>query len=385
MFVRKEKKAAREAAKAEAKAAADALLRSAEEADVRKKAAAAAAAQKIAEEEEASFFLSKLDSGIGDDDGGLLGDDDDLMGGNGEAAKAAVVVVEQDLGGGKSKTHLVPLPKKGKAEEEEEDHNNEGKTEKGQAEATATDRSIAVQKKRRPPIRHEAHIGEASDGQLWPRAEEATATDEPQKTSPSPQQGEPRSPAQPPPPILAQQLQLPQSPDAPPPQEPTPAPREGRVQRSAVEQRGVVTRSLGDEEPPEFVLEKADEHINEVSKGLFIGDITAAIDGRRLSAAGVTHVVDLANTLQDRPEQRNVSYVIPRESGDWQAECPSVEAKLVVKVDDVAEAPLDDHFDAINAFVQTAIDEGGVVFVHCFRGKSRSATAVVQFLMQVGR
>jgi len=138
------------------------------------------------------------------------------------------------------------------------------------------------------------------------------------------------------------------------------------------------------EEP--FVLDKADEHINEVSKGrLFIGDITAAVDGKRLSAAGVTHVVDLANTIcgQNRPE-RNVNYVIPRESGDWQDTCPSVVAKLVVKVDDVDEAPLDDHFDAINTFVQTAIAEGGVAFVHCFRGKSRSATSVIQFLMQVG-
>ena len=155
------------------------------------------------------------------------------------------------------------------------------------------------------------------------------------------------------------------------------------VQTSGEPQQGeMAAPSTG--EGPSFVLGKADEHINEVSKGLFIGDITAAVDGEILRAAGVTHVVDLANTLQDRPD-RNVSYVVPRERGDWQAECPSVLAKLVVKVDDVDEAPLDDHFDAINAFIQAALAEGGTAFVHCFRGKSRSATAVVQFLMQVSR
>jgi hypothetical protein len=138
-----------------------------------------------------------------------------------------------------------------------------------------------------------------------------------------------------------------------------------------------------DAEP--FVLDKADEHINEVVPGLFIGDITAAVDGKRLSAAGVTHVVDLANTIcgQNRPE-RNVNYVVPKESGDWADTCPSVLSKLVVKVDDVDEAPLDEHFDAINDFIRSAVAEGGVAFVHCFRGKSRSATSVIQYLMQVG-
>ena len=137
----------------------------------------------------------------------------------------------------------------------------------------------------------------------------------------------------------------------------------------------------------DFTLEKDDEHINEVCKGrLFIGDITAAVDGKRLSAAGVTHVVDLANTIcgQNRPE-RNVNYVIPRDNGDWADSCPNVTAKLVVKVDDVDEAPLGEHFDAINDFIRNAIAAGGVVFVHCFRGKSRSATSVIQYLMQVRR
>ena len=137
----------------------------------------------------------------------------------------------------------------------------------------------------------------------------------------------------------------------------------------------------------DFTLEKDDEHINEVCKGrLFIGDITAAVDGKRLSAAGVTHVVDLANTIcgQNRQE-RNVNYVIPRDNGDWADSCPNVTAKLVVKVDDVDEAPLGEHFDAINDFIRNAIAAGGVVFVHCFRGKSRSATSVIQYLMQVRR
>ena len=195
------------------------------------------------------------------------------------------------------------------------------------------------------------------------------------------------------------------------------------------------------------------DHIACVAPGLFIGDIEAAVSAEMLTAAGITHIVDLSNSFVDdcQPRDalgilaRNVSYEVPRVVGEWRASCPMVEAKLVVRVDDVDGAPLNDHFAAITAFcakalahrrnapagdisaggaggagvavvsaaevsVREALDDeaeawerkvpaasseeasalsgsggggvsGGAVLVHCFRGKSRSACAVVQYLM----
>jgi len=99
----------------------------------------------------------------------------------------------------------------------------------------------------------------------------------------------------------------------------------------------------------------------------------------------VTHVVDLANTVDmtERGKERNVHYEITREEGDWGGSCPSIGSKLVVRVDDTDASPLDQHFDAMNEYMSKAMEDGGVVLVHCFRGKSRSATAVIQYLMQV--
>jgi hypothetical protein len=113
-----------------------------------------------------------------------------------------------------------------------------------------------------------------------------------------------------------------------------------------------------------------------------------------LAAAGVMHIVDLSNSFVDDHHPRdpstglllkNAHYRVERSAGEWRDSCPMVEAKLVVRVDDVDGAPLADHFDAINAFIVAALESSpGSVLIHCFRGKSRSATACVQHLMQCG-
>ena len=46
------------------------------------------------------------------------------------------------------------------------------------------------------------------------------------------------------------------------------------------------------------------------------------------------------------------------------------------------QAPLADHFAAVNEFCARARAGGGAALVHCFRGKSRSAACVVQLLMR---
>ena len=40
------------------------------------------------------------------------------------------------------------------------------------------------------------------------------------------------------------------------------------------------------------------------------------------------------------------------------------------------------HFHSSNAFIEDGLSKDGAVLVHCYRGRSRSATVIVAYLMQ---
>ena len=95
---------------------------------------------------------------------------------------------------------------------------------------------------------------------------------------------------------------------------------------------------------------------------LFLGPAAVPLqEPERLSAAGVTHVLNL--TMSER-------------CNDEQFCCKQV------KVEDDASQGLRCHFDECFAFIDGALSGGGVVYVHCVAGVSRSATIVVAYLMQ---
>lgn len=49
---------------------------------------------------------------------------------------------------------------------------------------------------------------------------------------------------------------------------------------------------------------------------------------------------------------------------------------------DLPEEDLLSHLPVANAFIQDGLTKDGAVLVHCYRGRSRSATVVTAFLMQ---
>ena len=102
-----------------------------------------------------------------------------------------------------------------------------------------------------------------------------------------------------------------------------------------------------------------------VITNVYLGSLMDALDIRLLDEKGVTHIVDLANAAEledeDDPDR----------------------TRLRVVVDDLEHSDISVHFGKINKFMFDAIASGGSVLVHCFEGKSRSATAVVQYLMTV--
>lgn len=100
-----------------------------------------------------------------------------------------------------------------------------------------------------------------------------------------------------------------------------------------------------------------------VSDGLYIGTAADLNDRQALSDAGVTHVLSVDSVNPQLPPESELC-------AKW------------VNVIDEATSDLLSHLDECFLFIQTAMDEGGAVLVHCQAGRSRSATVVTAFLMK---
>ena len=90
-----------------------------------------------------------------------------------------------------------------------------------------------------------------------------------------------------------------------------------------------------------------------------------------LREAGVTHVV---NCTPDFPFPSAAQLAVGGAAAEQHR----------VPVPDVDDAPIQAHFDAAADFIDAAVRGGGVVFVHCETGKSRSATIVLAYRVKHG-
>lgn len=106
-----------------------------------------------------------------------------------------------------------------------------------------------------------------------------------------------------------------------------------------------------------------DAEPNRVAEGLYIGSIGAAFSRDILLREGVTHVLTVANAL------------LPR--------FPDAFEYRVVPVLDSPDCDIAALFDECIAFIDAALASGGRVLVHCFAGRSRSASVVLAYLMRV--
>ena len=113
-----------------------------------------------------------------------------------------------------------------------------------------------------------------------------------------------------------------------------------------------------------------------------------------LTQIGITHVVDMANMLQSDSVPPgagsaaialSISDCLPADAFLYSlkpTDLPYITGKLVVKIQDEATADIVPLLKPINQYIDAAISNGGRVLVHCFEGKSRSATVVIQYLMR---
>jgi dual specificity phosphatase 12 len=98
---------------------------------------------------------------------------------------------------------------------------------------------------------------------------------------------------------------------------------------------------------------------------LFIGGLYALYQTDLIKAAGITHVLSVIDYEPglDKPHLEGVK-------------------KMHVWAEDDPNEDLLQWFGRTSEFVREGLEGGGAVFVHCAMGKSRSAAAVVAFLMK---
>jgi hypothetical protein len=109
-----------------------------------------------------------------------------------------------------------------------------------------------------------------------------------------------------------------------------------------------VTSALG----PGLQLKKWPGH--EVHKGIFLGDLSCALDLTQLKQRNITHVLTATNRMKPMfPDDLHY---------------------LVLDFPDSADQNLLDAFAAAHEFIAEAHAAGGAVLIHCMAGQSRSVT-----------
>jgi hypothetical protein len=101
----------------------------------------------------------------------------------------------------------------------------------------------------------------------------------------------------------------------------------------------------------------------EVYPRLYLGNAQFASDADLLTGLGITHIVNCAKEVPDYFK------------GDFNFQY------LHLMLDDVPDENITRIFKVSAQFIGQALDNGGVVLVHCWAGVSRSVTVVIYYLV----
>jgi len=96
---------------------------------------------------------------------------------------------------------------------------------------------------------------------------------------------------------------------------------------------------------------------------IYLGGDSGANDFARLSGLGITHILNVSDCIPNYYESTsNITY-------------------MRVPIADCGSIILKDYFPKVFKFITSALESRGHILVHCFAGKSRSASFVIAYLM----
>ncbi|XP_055845336.1 dual specificity protein phosphatase MPK-4 [Episyrphus balteatus] len=105
--------------------------------------------------------------------------------------------------------------------------------------------------------------------------------------------------------------------------------------------------------------------MDEIEKGLFLGNLTSATNMETLKSHKITHIL----TLDSVPLPSHVQQV-------------SFLTTKYVQISDMPKEDILHHLDQCTEFISLALDKGENILVHCYFGVSRSSTAVIAYMMK---
>ena len=101
--------------------------------------------------------------------------------------------------------------------------------------------------------------------------------------------------------------------------------------------------------------------VDQIINNVYIGDFASACNKQELLKLGITHIVTVIVGVD--------------------AMYPESFKYLTVSVCDQQQADIYKYFDDCSDFIHEAITNGGMVYVHCMCGISRSATIIAAYLI----
>ena len=126
-------------------------------------------------------------------------------------------------------------------------------------------------------------------------------------------------------------------------------------------------KGLSDEAQREHVKRMFKLPVDVVPGEVYLGDAVCARDVARLSALGITHVLNAAGAAAAAPR---AAY-----------EAAGIETLVIEAKDEPGYPMLVEHLDESRAFVARAKAGGGAVLVHCVQGLNRSGVLVAAEVM----
>lgn len=113
-----------------------------------------------------------------------------------------------------------------------------------------------------------------------------------------------------------------------------------------------------------------ENHYDEVYPGIFMGDYTLVQDKRALRELGISHIVNCSQGTGSGETNTDARFY--RDVGI---------KYHGMKALDLPTYNMMPHFKAASDFIEKALKKDGRIFIHCYKGVSRSATIVIAYLM----